>query len=200
MTTRYEGPFANRDDADHVLAQLPPLGGPENADPRLVAGVEAWEPKDAATGLLSGGMVLLGPTGSGKSTAAVHLVRRWLARYEVATSTFFTLASDLADGDDGALDRAKRVRLLVIDDLGKEIDPKNRIFRVLDHRHTRAPTIITTGIRPEGLDERFGGATVRRMFEFQGRRVASVNLFKVDRPRIVANAPNSTPFSERGER
>lgn len=190
-------PFANRTDADHVIAQLPPVGGPENADQRFVRACDGWGPKDAQ-GRAQGGLVMLGPTGSGKTTAAVHLVRCFLARYEVATSTMFTLASDLADGGDAELDRAKRVRLLVIDDLGKEHDPRNRIFRVLDHRHTRLPTIITSGIRPEDLDERFGGATVRRMFEFRGRPVARVSLFQ--RPTKPKKVNNPVHFQEATER
>ena len=172
----YDGPYADRTDASHVLSQLPPLGGPECADSRLIEAVEAWQPRDDQGPC--GGLVLLGPTGVGKTTAAVHLVRRCLARYEAATSTMFALAADLADGTDVDIERAKRVRLLVLDDLGREYDPRNRLFRVLDHRCSYRPTVITSGVRPEELDERFGGAMVRRMFDFRGRKVARVSVFQ----------------------
>lgn len=191
------GPFADRDDAAHVLAQLPPVGGPEKADVRFAHAVERWSPRRGA-----GGLVLLGPTGTGKTTAAVHLVRLFLARFEVGTSTLFALASDLAESRELA-ERAKLVRLLVLDDLGKEKDPSNRIFQVLDHRHTRNPTVITTGIKPEDLDAHYDGATIRRMFEFRGHEVARVSAFRSTQqsPRPVRGPGDQEELARRlGER
>lgn len=171
MTTRkgISGPFAGRKDAAHVLAQLPPVAGPERAHQRFVDAVERWHPKN-------GGLALLGPTGSGKTTAAVYLVHRFLAAFEVGTSTMFVIASDLADSPE-LVERAKMVRLLVLDDLGKEKDPHSRIFRVLDHRHTRLPTVVTMGIDPEDLDNHYDGATIRRIFEFRGQKIQRVSTF-----------------------
>lgn len=173
-----EGPFSNRQDADHVLRTLPQLGGPESADPRFIAAVEAWDP-DAG----QGGLVFMGPTGCGKTTAAVYLVRRHLALRENATSTAFMIARDLAN-DPELQERARRVRLLVLDDLGKEHDPRNVIFGVLDYRHTRFPTVVTTGLRADDLDRNQDGALTRRIAEFQGKRVQMVSVF-ASKPRLV---------------
>ena len=164
--------FASRTDAEHVFAQLPPVGGPEKSAPAFIRAVTSWTPRSA-----TGGLVLLGPTGTGKTTAAVHLVKLALARWEIATSTLFALASDLAEDRDLA-ERAKRVRFLVLDDLGKEKDQFNRIFQVLDHRHTRNPTFITCGINPGDLTSHYDGAMLRRVFEFRGAKVQSVSTFK----------------------
>lgn len=170
--TEYVGPFAGRTDAHHVLSQLPELpelGGPEHSDARFIRAVEAWSPS-------GGGLVLLGPTGCGKTTAAVHLVRRLLATREDATSTAFVLARDLVS-DPALVDRARRVRYLVLDDLGREHDPRGVLFGVLDHRHTRYPTIVTSGIRAEDLQDYYKGAFVRRLAEYRGRPVRMVSIF-----------------------
>lgn len=189
--------FANRLDADHVIQQLPPVGGPEHAARNLIEAVEAWTPSD------KGGLVMLGPTGSGKTTAACHLVRTLLGRYEWATSTAFMIASDLADSEE-LVEKAKRVRMLIIDDLGKEHDRKKRIFRVLDHRHTRYPTVITCGIKPSDLDQHYDGATIRRMFEFRGQKVARVSSFaqtvEKTEPLPVGHTRNPVSFHESAER
>jgi len=119
----------------------------------------------------------MGPTGCGKTTAAVHLVRRLLATREDATSTAVLLARDIV-ADAQLAERARRVRFLVVDDIGKEYDPKNVLFSVLDYRHTRLPTIVTSGLKAEDLQSHFTGAFVRRMGEFRGARVRVVSLFK----------------------
>lgn len=189
---RTRSQFAGRTDAGHVLSQLPDLGGPDKARPEFMAAVDAWTPAQ-------GGLVLCGPTGSGKSTAARLLVLRLLDEREDATSTMWVLARDLATSPELA-ERARRVRLLVLDDLGQESDhectckrcndAKAALFAVLDHRHTRFPTIVTTGIRKEELgphpDERgvmmlqgrYSGALARRLGEFRGRAVQVVDVFK----------------------
>lgn len=170
-----EGRFANRQDHHHVLAQLPPLGGPENAKPAFVRAVEKWRPRDPS-GRELGGLVLMGPTGDGKSTALRHLALWLLARVEAATSMLFVTASDLVEDRD-LVERAKRVRFLMLDDVGKEKDPHNRLFSVLDYRHTRFPSFLTTGINAVDLDTHYDSATIRRMFEFRGARVQVVSTF-----------------------
>jgi DNA replication protein DnaC len=165
----YEGPFANRLDADHVTRPLPDLGGPDKALPVFIEAVEFWAPD-------KGGLILSGPTGSGKTTAVLHLIRRHLATREDATSTAFMLAADLVD-DPSLIDKAKRVRLLVLDDVGKEHDPKNVLFRVLDYRFTRVPTIVTTGLSVDDLNRSYDGAFVRRLGEFKGSKSRIVTTF-----------------------
>jgi DNA replication protein DnaC len=88
------------------------------------------------------------------------------------------LASDLAEND-LLLETAKRVKLLVLDDIGKEHDPKSRIFRALDYRHTRVPTVITTGLNQEDLVNHYDSATLRRMAEFLGKQIPRISVFGV---------------------
>lgn len=176
MTT-IEGKFKDRQDHHHALAQLPPVGGPELASPAFLRAAGKWRPG-------GGGIVFMGPTGAGKTTAMVYLARVLLARLENATSMVFAIASDLAE-DRELAERAKRVKYLFLDDVGRESDPKNRIFQVLDHRHTRAPTFISTGLKPVDIDQHYDGATVRRIFEFQGKRVTVSSAFSSVLPRGV---------------
>lgn len=190
----YEGRFASRSDGHHVLAQLPPVGGPEKAHPLFVSGVEGWRPR--RDGVDNGGIVLLGPTGTGKTTALVHLARFLLAKLEVATSSMFVLASELAENRDQA-ERAKNVRFLFLDDVGKERDPHNRLFQVLDYRHTRYPTFISTGLNFADLDSHYDGATVRRIFEFRGARVKHVSTFVATAKILKVRPPGDQEELER---
>ncbi|HSC89387.1 MAG TPA: ATP-binding protein, partial [Polyangiaceae bacterium] len=115
----------------------------------------------------------------------------------------FCLASDLAADRDGILtDRAKRVALLVLDDLGKEEDPKRRIFAVLDHRHTRRPTVITSGLKLDDLDRHYSdGAMSRRIVEFRGQMVSFVSAFKSDQPlRVVGPGDQDAVAARLGEK
>lgn len=171
---KYEGRYAERSDHYHVLAQLPPVGGPERAHELFRSAVEDWRPSRAGREL--GGLVLLGPTGDGKTTALRHLALILLAKLEAATSMMFVLASDLADSRELA-ERAKTVRFLFLDDMGRERDPYNRIFQVLDYRHNRAPTFISSGLQLSDLEQHYDGATMRRMFEFRGVKVRCVHTF-----------------------
>jgi hypothetical protein len=182
MATTYDGPFAKRLDAEHVLRMLPDLGGPEHADPQFIEAVDFWAPE-------KGGLILRGPTGSGKTTAVCHMIRRLLANREDATSTALILASDLVDSPE-LVDKAKRVRLLVLDDVGKEHDPKNVLFRVLDYRFTRVPTVVTSGLSVDDMNRAYDGAFLRRLGEFKGIRSRVVSLFPAPkRPRPPSDQP-----------
>jgi DNA replication protein DnaC len=61
--------------------------------------------------------------------------------------------------------RAMRASLLVLDDLGAEpLDTV--IFEVLDQRYSRGlPTIVTSGLTPSAIRERYGDAAWRRLSE-----------------------------------
>lgn len=185
---RAEGRFADRTDAHHVLAQLPPVGGPERSHPLFVRAVENWRPR-AKDRTELGGLILVGPTGTGKTTALVHLAHLLLAKDEAATSMLFVIASDLVE-DQALVERAKRVKYLLLDDTGKESDPKNRLFSVLDHRHTRSPTFVSTGLSLSDLEQHYDGATVRRLFEFRGNKVQVFSSFALSK-KVAAVRPPS---------
>lgn len=185
---RAEGKYSNRTDAHHVLAQLPPVAGPEKAHPLFVKAVEAWRPRNRDGDEL-GGLALLGPTGTGKTTALVHLAHRLLARDLAATSMLFVIASELVD-DPALVAAAKRVRYLLLDDVGKEHDPRSRLFAVLDHRHTRLPTFTSSGLSLADLESHYDGATARRLFEFRGAKVHAISAF-VAKAKLAAVRPPS---------
>ncbi|MBK9496868.1 MAG: ATP-binding protein [Xanthomonadales bacterium] len=129
--------------------------------------------------------VLLGPTGSGKSTACVHLVAELLKRgkvnggkdYEFARSIFWTRADVItkaggSDEDEAAklLHRAEWSRLMILDDIAT---PSKTLLGVIQQRYDRGrPMIVTSGaLNPKGFSELVGGEAVTRwILECGGKR------------------------------
>jgi DNA replication protein DnaC len=117
----------------------------------------------------NGNLVMNGPTGLGKTSAAGYLVRK-------------LIGAGIAHGGDAyeraLLIRWQRARLLVLDDLKvipqAELEP---IDRVLSHRYDAGyPTITTTGLSSAELLKVYGDALCRRLLECQGKRGAWVNV------------------------
>jgi hypothetical protein len=112
----------------------------------------------------AGNLILAGKTGAGKTTAAIHLVRRLLSEGARAGGDAFERARSIRWQECRALSavgrewklgagmpdevfRCQRVGLLVLDDLGAT-DDKQTLERVLEGRYERGlPTITTTGLR-----------------------------------------------------
>lgn len=173
----YTGPYVDRVDCEHLERELPPLGGPECIKhPRLRAAADGWD----CTGR-HGGVVMMGPTGVGKSTAALHMLRRVLATHPRGCGARWMLAADMVE-DEALVARAKLAPLLVLDDIGRDLATgkgESRLFRVLDYRYLRAPTIITTGLSPAVIKDTFSHATLRRMKEFRGTELTPISVFPV---------------------
>lgn len=121
--------------------------------PAYLAAIDAWMPGQP--------LVLLGPTGAGKTTAVARLVARLCREARdvggealaLARSTLWVRADELtvaggADRDAGAtklLLRAQQCRLLVLDDLAS---PSKTLLRILQLRYdARRATIVTAGVR-----------------------------------------------------
>lgn len=165
-----------------VLEQLPPgmhratrqeLEG--RIEPRLLRAVLGWR-------WGHGNLVLMGATGSGKTSAAAHLVRRLCFEGAVHGGEAFERAqlirwqscralsevareTRLGTGIPEAVTRCQYARLLVLNDLGAG-DDRGTLERILDERYERGwPTITTTGLGAEQLDAAFGDALSRRVFE-----------------------------------
>jgi hypothetical protein len=132
-----------------------------------------------------GNLLLLGPTGSGRSTAAACLFRRLLAMgvrdggeaWENARFMAWFHAGDLAEarrehalgkGEAPEIGRAGRARLLVLDDAGWEQDPFVCSMILKERYELGVPTIITSGKTEEELIRHYGAAVVRRMTETGG--------------------------------
>ena len=176
----------------HVLEQLP--AGMHRAtrqelesriEERLLRAVLGWH-------WGSGNLVLTGATGCGKTSAAAHLVRRLCFEgaiegrqpFELATMIRWQSCRDLSEigretrlgtGTPEAVQRCQYARLLVLNDVGLT-DDRNTLERVLDARYERGwPTITTTGLGSDQLEQTFGDALCRRFLECgpsRGRFVA----------------------------
>lgn len=127
--------------------------------------------------------LLMGPSGTGKSTAAAVLVRRAISVY-VSTNgeacrevvdLVWTTATELALAERrhplgaGAPDlvvQAMRAGALVLDDVGLEAAGATAIFAVLSHRYDAClPTIVTTGLQRQELTAHLSAAGVRRVVD-----------------------------------
>lgn len=132
-----------------------------------------------------GNLLLLGPTGSGRSTAAACLFRRLLAlgvrdggeAWANAKFMAWFHAGDLAEarrehslgkGEAPEIGQASRARLLVLDDAGWEPDPFVCSMILKERYELGVPTIITSGKTEDELIRHYGAAVVRRMTETGG--------------------------------
>jgi len=163
-------------------------------DPRLLRAVIGWH-------WGSGNLVLMGATGSGKTSAAAHLVRRLCSEgaregrkpFELASLIRWQSCRDLAEvgretkfgsGTPEEIRRCQYARLLVLNDLAPPAhkDDQATLERVLDARYERGwPTITTTGLNAAQLEQAFGDALSRRIFECGASRGAFVEVKWVQR-------------------
>lgn len=118
-------------------------------------------------------VLLRGPSGAGKTSLAVAMMRTW-ARQK-AERAMFVLATDLANCKDRSrlghepevIEAAVAAPLLVLDDVGTEAHaPGSAVVEVVFHRHAHAkPTIVTTWLADEALSQRYGDGFARRLLE-----------------------------------
>ena len=110
-------------------------------------------------------LVLMGPTGTGKSGIAIGLLRQaclngYTGRFYNAQALFDELYASLADRTTTKLLKAmSRMRPIVIDELGYlTLKPEqvNAFFRLMDQRYGRVSTVITTNLDYSSWYEMFG--------------------------------------------
>jgi DNA replication protein DnaC len=147
---------------------------------------KTWKPSE-------GGLLLLGMTGVGKTSAAAWLFRRLVHEgvksggeaWSFATSMHWYSAVELEEahrehplgkGTAPEIVTASHASLLFIDDAGRERDPRV-VSSVLNERYELCrPTVITSGKTREEFDEKYDGAVTRRFNQAGGRRATVVNL------------------------
>jgi DNA replication protein DnaC len=148
-------------------------------DRRVYKAARAWKRR-------AGNLLMLGPTGVGKTACAHAIARRILTTAlnanelddndrSFACSLRWYAASKLAlarrqtplgEGEARAVEDAGDASLLVIDELGFEAVLDGTLFDVVNARYERrVPTIVTSGRREESLAERYGDAFLRRLRE-----------------------------------
>lgn len=135
-------------------------------------------------------LTLLGATGTGKTTcaiAALHhqhdtFVQQTLAQHSrpapqlaLLRRLVWTTATALAQarrqhplgvGEAPLIERALNAPLVIIDDLGHEPLGGSELWEVVDSAYQRgAKLLITSGLRPAAIRERYGDAFFRRISE-----------------------------------
>jgi len=114
-------------------------------------------------------LVLVGPTGVGKTHAAVAAVR---PSFERGLSVLFMPAVELFDqlrpgGPEDALDALLDADRLIVDDLGSERPTgwtNERLYLVINRRWLDLrPTVITTNLEPKTLEVEVGDRMFSRM-------------------------------------
>ncbi len=150
---------------------------------RRVHDVDAIKAARAATG----SVVLMGPTGAGKSTLACCILRGIIdaarpvdlpsfgaevnlargARFVTARELAFARASGTYGQEPPIVAHACDATVLVLDDVGQDaVRADSSLYDVLEARHNRnVPTIVTTGLDEGAIRARYGDGAWRRIFE-----------------------------------
>lgn len=130
---------------------------------------ETWQPGD-------GGVLVLGPTGVGKTASVVRAVRRLVGAaatwHDPVLRAHWTTASSIAlarrrvglgVGEAAEIRRCIDAPVLVVDELGPEpLD--SALHDVLDQRYlAQRATVATSGMSLGELRERYGAARIRRI-------------------------------------
>lgn len=169
----------------YAYASLPAMPGAfwdqldGRVNPTVIAALRAWRGGDA-------GLLITGPSGCGKTTACVAKMRLILdtardkdvprEKFKFAARMRFVVAADLAiarrqwplgGGEAPAVEEAMRASLLVLDEIGYESTADTAVPETIDARYRRGlPTVVTTGLRFNEVEKRYGEATTRK---FLGR-------------------------------
>jgi DNA replication protein DnaC len=131
-----------------------------------------------ADGVSSGGLLLTGPVGSGKTAVAAAVaveLRRAGVLFRHIRDFLAAAKEEFSQPPDGypITERAVRARVLVLDDLGAErrTDWTVDVTRdVLERRHAaQAPTVLTTNLAMVDLRDHLGERTYSRLFELVER-------------------------------
>ncbi len=121
-------------------------------------------------------VALCGISGTGKSHLAAACMRRYVelrprAALRIRMYDCIELASEerrhsLGEGFSPAVERARNLELLVLDDLGSEPNnPTSPIPALIAHRYNLGlSTWVTTWLTPEKMSERYGDGIARKVF------------------------------------
>ena len=154
--------------ADVLLSRLPVRY--RNAVPRHPVSLK-WLARYGDGDMIN--LAVLGPARVGKSWEAAAIARALLLDHRVP-ATFEevpTMLDRLRPNADGASDigQYQSTPVLIMDDLGAEKPSEwtdERLYQVADFRAKRnLPTIVTSNLAPQELDDRYGPRLTGRLFE-----------------------------------
>ena len=145
-------------------------------------------------------IVLIGPTGTGKSGIAIGLLRQaclngYTGRFYNAQELFDELYASLADRTTTNLLKAmSRMRPIVIDELGYlTLKPEqvNAFFRLMEQRYGRVSTIITTNLAYDAWYDMFGNKPL--VDALLDRLRHQCITIRIDGPSLREPAPQASP-------
>lgn len=115
-------------------------------------------------------VAITGEAGSGKTSLAVAMARRWVSlngRAPVILTSWRLGSARMRPDGAGDVAEATAAPLLVLDDLGSERDvPSSPVCEVIHERHAHSrPTWITTWMDHKDVRARYGDGIARRLFE-----------------------------------
>jgi DNA replication protein DnaC len=159
-----------------ILVSRLPIQYQRAVMPRTAFGLEAMEWLKGYRSGQRGGLVLLGPTGTGKTWVAAALARLLLTEDTVPV-TFIAVPdflealrpSSRTPGVDPDMMQYALAPLLVLDDLGAE-GPlsawgEEQLWRLANERnHNNRPTIVTSNMTGPEIRERYNDRIVERLF------------------------------------
>jgi DNA replication protein DnaC len=146
-------------------------------------------------------IVLIGPTGTGKSGIAIGLLRQaclngYTGRFYNAQELFDELYASLADRTTTKLLKAmSRMRPIVIDELGYlTLKPEqvNAFFRLMEQRYGRVSTIITTNLAYDAWYDMFGNKPL--VDALLDRLRHQCITIRIDGPSLREPAPEASPL------
>jgi len=146
-------------------------------------------------------IVLIGPTGTGKSGIAIGLLRQaclngYTGRFYNAQELFDELYASLADRTTTKLLKAmSRMRPIVIDELGYlTLKPEqvNAFFRLMEQRYARVSTIITTNLAYDAWYDMFGNKPL--VDALLDRLRHQCITIRIDGPSLREPAPEASPL------
>lgn len=192
----YREPTPERaDKAAEILGRIPPFLAPPNVA-TLMSRISDQRLRDTAAWWHweRGNLVLLGPSGVGKSTAAAAIVKRMVAMgiqeggfaWQACTGIRWFAATELelarrqhplGQGEAPEITRACNARLLVLDNAGWDRGTA-AVAHVLDQRMERGlQTIVASAMRQEDLLRHYRDEVVRRIIESGGKQARVVDCF-----------------------
>lgn len=162
--------------AMHLLnVMVPPMFADAEPDHRAVV---AWVDAFLSDSRQASNLLLLGPTGSGKSHQAYGALRRIVLaaardkrRFQWRVTTFSEFNAAMRPRPDDAhvqdLEEFQSAELLLLDDLGAGVTSNwtdDNLHRLIDHRWSHLlPTIITTNLSGGDVAARFDERVVSRL-------------------------------------